>query len=130
MLQNKSYPYPEDLQCSCPAEMTCTRTFRAPEISLGLPYGFPSDVWSLGVIARELVTGRNLYHHLRGISHTDSLKYASLHCGPITSEVWPDVQSAPWYKPPSAQFKPDDWTLKRLQQVDEFSRLCAQDLAS
>ena len=119
MLQNKSYP--EYLQCTCQAEMTCTWTYRGPEISLGLPYGFPSDVWSLGVIARELVTGRNLYHHLRGISDTDSLEYASLHCGPITNEVWPDVQNAPYYKPPSAQFKPDDWKLKRLQQVDENS---------
>jgi serine/threonine protein kinase len=92
----------------------------APEISLGLPYGFPSDVWSFGVIARELVTGRNLYL-LRFDCDGRSLEYASLHCGPITNEVWPDVQSAPWYKPPSAQFKPDDWKLKRLRQVDENS---------
>ena len=118
MLQNKSYP--EYLQCTCQAEMTCTWTYRGPEIGLGLPYGFPSDLWILGVIARELVTGRNLYL-LRFGCDGDSLEYASLHCGPITNEVWPDVRSAQWYKPPSAQFKPDDWKLKRLQQFDENS---------
>ena len=79
MLRNKIYP--EYQKCTCRAEMTCTWTYRAPEISLGLPYGFPSDVWSFGVIARELVTGRHLYH-VRGICDTDSLDYASLHCGP------------------------------------------------
>ena len=98
--------------------MTCTWTYRAPEITLGLPYAFPTDVWSLGVIARELATGHNLYH--LG-TETCPLVYASFMCGPITSAVWPDVQSAPFYKQPSPHFKLDDWKAKRFDKVDEIS---------
>ena len=75
---------------------------------------FPTDGWSFGVIARELVTGRSLYQLTVG---TDS----SCMCGPITNAVWPDVQSAPFYKQPSPNFKPDDWKARRFGKVDEIS---------
>jgi serine/threonine protein kinase len=38
-----------------------TRVFRAPEVLLGLPFGFPIDMWSLGGVLIELYTGRTLF---------------------------------------------------------------------
>ena len=38
-----------------------SRFYRAPEVVLGIRYGFPIDVWSLGCILAELYTGRPLF---------------------------------------------------------------------
>lgn len=35
-----------------------SRSYRAPEVILGLPYGHKIDIWSLGCILAELLTGR------------------------------------------------------------------------
>lgn len=40
-----------------------SRSYRAPEVILGLPYGQKIDVWSLGCILAELVTGKVLFHN-------------------------------------------------------------------
>lgn len=40
-----------------------SRSYRAPEVILGLPYGHKIDVWSLGCIVAELATGRVLFHN-------------------------------------------------------------------
>ena len=62
--------------------MKCTWTYRAPEISLGLPFGFAADVWSAGAIAREMFTGRNLYELLDSEKDDPSqLDYARIMCG-------------------------------------------------
>ena len=38
-----------------------SRSYRAPEVVLGLPYGPKIDIWSLGCIFCELLTGRVLF---------------------------------------------------------------------
>jgi serine/threonine protein kinase len=35
--------------------------FIAPEVLLGMPYGMPADIWSLGVLLYFMVTGRSLF---------------------------------------------------------------------
>ncbi|KKZ61113.1 hypothetical protein EMCG_04258 [[Emmonsia] crescens] len=35
--------------------------YRAPEVLLKLPWGFPVDIWSIGVMTLELLEGKNLF---------------------------------------------------------------------
>ncbi|KAK2780711.1 hypothetical protein FQN52_002079 [Onygenales sp. PD_12] len=35
--------------------------YRAPEVLLGLPWSYPVDVWSVGVMTLELLEGKNLF---------------------------------------------------------------------
>ncbi|CAH8556899.1 unnamed protein product [Heterobilharzia americana] len=45
----------------CPYNYIQSRFYRAPEIILGLPYGTPIDMWSLGCILAEFITGEPLF---------------------------------------------------------------------
>ncbi|KAJ5515891.1 protein kinase domain-containing protein, partial [Penicillium freii] len=35
--------------------------YRAPEVLLHLPWGFPADIWSIGIMTLELLEGKNLF---------------------------------------------------------------------
>lgn len=48
-----------------------SRYYRAPEILLGLPYGPPIDMWSLGCVLAELHTGTPLFP---GVDEEDQLQ--------------------------------------------------------
>lgn len=55
-----------DFGSSCFVSDTLTsyiqsRSYRAPEVTLGLPYGPKIDIWSLGCILCELLTGKVLF---------------------------------------------------------------------
>ncbi|KAH8871670.1 Dual specificity tyrosine-phosphorylation-regulated kinase 2 isoform 1 [Schistosoma japonicum] len=45
----------------CPYNYIQSRFYRAPEIILGLPYGTAIDMWSLGCILAEFITGEPLF---------------------------------------------------------------------
>ncbi|AEY96175.1 FADL043Cp [Eremothecium gossypii FDAG1] len=46
-----------------------TRHYRAPEIVLGLGWSFPCDLWSIGCVLVELVTGESLYPIHENLEH-------------------------------------------------------------
>lgn len=52
-------------------EYLASRFYRAPEIILGLPYGLPIDMWSVGCTLYELYTGQVLFP---GKSNNEMLK--------------------------------------------------------
>ncbi|KAM4771121.1 dual specificity tyrosine-phosphorylation-regulated kinase 2-like [Rhinophrynus dorsalis] len=65
-----------DFGCSCYDYQTSytyiqTRYYRAPEVILGNSYGMPIDMWSLGCILAELLTGSPL---LPGFDEKDQLE--------------------------------------------------------
>jgi serine/threonine protein kinase len=39
----------------------CSRYYRAPEIALAASYSFPSDMWSLGCVIVEMMSGTPLF---------------------------------------------------------------------
>ena len=38
-----------------------SRFYRSPEVMLGIPYGYPIDMWSFGCILVEMLTGIPLF---------------------------------------------------------------------
>ena len=73
-----------------------TLWYRAPEILLGAQhYSTPVDVWSIGCIFAELVTGRPLFP---GDSEIDELFKIFRVLGTPDEAGWPGVRSLPDYK--------------------------------
>ena len=54
-----------------PTPYLVSRFYRAPEIILGLPYGFPCDLWAIGVTLYELFCGRVMFP---GSTNNDMLR--------------------------------------------------------
>lgn len=49
--------------------VVCTRHYRAPEVILGLGWSYPADLWSIGCILVELVTGDALFQTHENLEH-------------------------------------------------------------
>nr|XP_037291230.1 cyclin-dependent kinase 1-like [Rhipicephalus microplus] len=74
-----------------------TLWYRAPEILLGEShYSTPVDVWSIGCIFFELLTGKTLF---RGNSEIDQLFRIFRVLGTPTVDTWPEVTQLPNYNP-------------------------------
>ena len=62
-----------------------SRFYRAPEVLLGIEYGPPMDMWSLGIILVELLTGNPMFN---GASENDQLwKYMEVFGVPPKSVI-------------------------------------------
>jgi serine/threonine protein kinase len=61
-----------------------SRCYRAPEVVLGCPYDGRIDVWSLGAILPELITGNVLFHNE---SLAQMLARIAAVCGPYPEEM-------------------------------------------
>lgn len=73
-----------------------TLWYRAPEVLLGVQrYATPIDIWSIGCIFAEMVTGNALFH---GDSEIDQLFRIFRSLGTPTEESWPGVSTLPDYK--------------------------------
>lgn len=49
--------------------VVCTRHYRAPEIILGLGWSYPCDIWSIGCILVEFLTGDALFQTHDNLEH-------------------------------------------------------------
>ncbi|KAK2787077.1 hypothetical protein FQN51_003454 [Onygenales sp. PD_10] len=54
--------------------------YRAPEVLLGLPWGYPVDVWSIGVMTLELMEGKNLFNPIDWVNNQYVLPLALAQC--------------------------------------------------
>lgn len=51
------------------SSMINTRQYRAPEVMLGLGWSYPSDIWSIGCVLPELLTGDQLFSTHQNTEH-------------------------------------------------------------
>ena len=61
-----------------------TRHYRAPEVILGMGWSYPCDIWSVGCILLELLTGDALFQTHENLEHLAMMEVVF---GPIHSEV-------------------------------------------
>ena len=61
-----------------------SRYYRAPEIVLGLPYDHAVDMWSLGCIVYELITGRPIFP---AKDENELLEYFTITVGNLPEEM-------------------------------------------
>lgn len=70
-----------------------TLWYRAPEILLGAPtYSFPADIWSIGCILCELISGKPLFP---GTSDIDQIHQIFKLLGTPTNDIWPSWETLP-----------------------------------
>ena len=66
------------------SSVVSTRHYRAPEVILGLGWSYPCDVWSLGCILLELLTGEALFQTHENLEHLAMMEVV---LGPIPGSV-------------------------------------------
>ena len=66
------------------SSVVSTRHYRAPEVILGLGWSYPCDVWSLGCILLELLTGEALFQTHENLEHLAMMEVV---LGPIPESV-------------------------------------------
>jgi serine/threonine protein kinase len=84
-----------------------TLWYRAPELLLrATTYGMAVDIWSVGCIMAEMVSGRVLF---QGSSHADQLQCIFRVLGTPTEEDWPGLSGFRRYDP--------DWEMHEPQRL-------------
>lgn len=66
------------------SSVVSTRHYRAPEVVLGIPWSFPCDIWSLGCIFVELLTGEAVFQTHDNVEH---LSMMERFIGPLPREM-------------------------------------------
>jgi len=81
-----------------------TRHYRAPEVILGMGWSFPCDVWSLGCILVELLTGEALFQTHENLEHLAMMEAV---VGPIPPAVIArsDEHSRKYFRDPPTQLR-------------------------
>lgn len=98
-----------------------TLWYRAPEILLGqAQYSTPIDVWSIGCIFAEIVTGHALFP---ADSEIDQLYKIFQVLGTPSEKTWPGVSALPYYRNTFPC-----WSGNKLSQVPGLSALDANGL--
>jgi cyclin-dependent kinase-like len=76
-------------------EYVSTRWYRAPELLIGgEKYGFAVDIWSIGCLLAELITGKPLFP---GINDLDTLSKIVKTCGNLPEDLAAQFKSNSYY---------------------------------
>lgn len=85
-----------------------TLWYRAPDVLMGSrKYSTPVDIWSVGCIFAEMVTGRPLFP---GDTDANQLQKIFRILGTPSAETWPTITELPDWKPDFPVFEPQAWT--------------------
>ncbi|KAF9274631.1 dual specificity protein kinase kns1 [Mortierella alpina] len=76
----RQVPYKDEHHSS----VVCTRHYRAPEIILGLGWSYPCDIWSIGCILVEFLTGEALFQTHDNLEHLAMMEVV---LGPIPDKL-------------------------------------------
>jgi len=104
-----------------------SRAYRAPEVMLGIPYGYPMDMWSLGTVIAELCTGKTLFP---GKSESETLAIIQSIIGQPPLEVINSGSRSSCFFNPNGSFKdvdlanaykPKSLDLRKIVPVDDQS---------
>lgn len=80
-----------------------TLWYRAPDVLMGSrKYSTPVDIWSIGCIFAEMVTGRPLF---AGTSEDDQLDRLFRALGTPDETMYPGILELPEYKPPGVRYQ-------------------------
>jgi cyclin-dependent kinase 2 len=91
--------------------------YRAPEIMLGMKhYSYPIDVWSIGCIFYECLTGETL---LPGDTEIDQIFRTFKLFGTPSLDEWPEMSSLPDYQAKFPQFPSTSWWNESLHLKDD-----------
>ncbi|EEQ30224.1 protein kinase domain-containing protein [Microsporum canis CBS 113480] len=85
--------------------------YRAPEVILGLPWEYPVDVWSIGVMTLELMEGKNLFDPIDRVNN-QKVELTHVPIGNWVSE--PPI--------PKASFEDFVTTIPPGEEKDQFLR--------
>ncbi|KAF9958241.1 dual specificity protein kinase kns1 [Mortierella alpina] len=66
------------------SSVVCTRHYRAPEIILGLGWSYPCDIWSIGCILVEFLTGEALFQTHDNLEHLAMMEVV---LGPVPDKL-------------------------------------------
>uniref|UniRef100_A0A3Q3CIQ6 Homeodomain-interacting protein kinase 2-like n=1 Tax=Haplochromis burtoni TaxID=8153 RepID=A0A3Q3CIQ6_HAPBU len=109
-----------DFGLACPASAVMpgdrvgTVGYSAPEVMVGLPYNKACDMWSLGLVAVELVTGVPLYP---GKKYYDVFKFIIETQGQPPDHVLdPGVYTEDYFTKDNYNYNQQRWTFKTAQQ--------------
>ncbi|OQE08975.1 hypothetical protein PENVUL_c008G06744 [Penicillium vulpinum] len=111
--------------------------YRAPEVLLHLPWGFPVDIWSIGVMTLELLEGKNLFDPIDRVHGQYVLPLAlAQYIGYLGPPPLSIIQKSPLFstyfdaegnwvsEPPVPKTSLEDFvtTIPPGQEKDQFSR--------
>ena len=99
-----------------------TRLYRAPELLLGeTAYGSSIDVWSIGCVFWELLTGEHLFY---GDTDQEVFLQICKKCGTPSETTWPGISKLCEYQKYMPQQKYDfflDKKCKRFNKIDNIT---------
>jgi len=105
------------------SEIVSTRHYRAPEVIMGLGWTYPCDMWSVGCILAELVTGEALFKTHDDLEHLAMIQQVVGHV-PAKMAKRASSRSAPYFDKSGKLLWPSELTLPGgIEAVEKLKAL-------